>query len=243
MIMKTKDIQIPFGAQDSELKGWEYTIPEGMEAIIKDGKVIVREKESEDERIYNLICSSIKNEVLIASPRNKKLALAYLEKQKEQKEKELDVKDYRLRDTWEYIDEFIKKFGRIPKDIDELSVCVDYVIEHKFIDEKYQKTIEWSDEDKAMLKVAIAVLRRYSHDDVADWLKSLRHQPHWKPSEEQIDALNSLNVCGEFTYIGQQNELISLYNDLKKLGVKEEPDWKTSEKELEALEKAWFECD
>ena len=46
-----KDIEIPFGANDSELKGWEYTIPEGMEAAIKDGKVIVKEKESEDERI------------------------------------------------------------------------------------------------------------------------------------------------------------------------------------------------
>ena len=37
-------IEIPFGAKDSELKGWEYTIPEGMEAEIKDGKIIVREK-------------------------------------------------------------------------------------------------------------------------------------------------------------------------------------------------------
>ena len=49
--MKTEEIKVPLGAKDSELKGWEYTIPEGMEAIIKDGKVIVREKESEDERM------------------------------------------------------------------------------------------------------------------------------------------------------------------------------------------------
>lgn len=39
-----KEIEIPFGAKDSELKGWEYTIPEGMEAEIKDGKIIVRKK-------------------------------------------------------------------------------------------------------------------------------------------------------------------------------------------------------
>ena len=50
-----KKIDIPFGAHDSELKGWEYTIPEGMEAEIKDGKVIVREKASDDERIRNCI--------------------------------------------------------------------------------------------------------------------------------------------------------------------------------------------
>lgn len=46
-----KGIEIPFGAKDSELCGWEYTIPEGMEAVVKDGKVIVRRKESEEERI------------------------------------------------------------------------------------------------------------------------------------------------------------------------------------------------
>ena len=39
-----KEIEIPFGAKDSELKGWEYIIPEGMEAEIKDGKIVVREK-------------------------------------------------------------------------------------------------------------------------------------------------------------------------------------------------------
>ena len=48
---KADMIEIPFGARDSELCGWEYTIPEGFEAEIKDGKVIVRPKESEDERI------------------------------------------------------------------------------------------------------------------------------------------------------------------------------------------------
>ena len=42
-----KEIEIPFGARDSELKGWEYTIPEGMEAEIKDGKIVVREKQPE----------------------------------------------------------------------------------------------------------------------------------------------------------------------------------------------------
>ena len=41
--------EIPFGAKDSELYKFEYTIPEGYEAEIKDGKVIVMKKESEDE--------------------------------------------------------------------------------------------------------------------------------------------------------------------------------------------------
>ena len=45
------------------------------------------------------------------------------------------VKDYRVRDTWEYLDEFVKKFGRYPKDADEISACIDYVIKRRPVDE------------------------------------------------------------------------------------------------------------
>lgn len=90
-------IDIPFGAKDSELKGWEYTIPEGMEAIIKDGKVIVREKDSEDERIRRELIgyaelklkyfteANSKNDIDKKNQKWWKDVLAYLEKQKEQK--------------------------------------------------------------------------------------------------------------------------------------------------------------
>ena len=44
-------IKIPFRAFDSELGGFEYTIPEGYEVEIKDGKVIVRKEEDDDEKI------------------------------------------------------------------------------------------------------------------------------------------------------------------------------------------------
>jgi hypothetical protein len=54
-----------------------------------------------------------------------------------------------------------------------------------------------------------------------DWEKIMQYAekylPHWKPSEEQIDALNALNCHGDLSYVGQQGHLISLYNDLKKL--------------------------
>lgn len=48
-------IDVPFGAQDSELKGWEYTIPKGMFAEIKDGKIIVKQKAINDEVVDTLI--------------------------------------------------------------------------------------------------------------------------------------------------------------------------------------------
>jgi len=47
----SKDIEIPFGAKNSELVEATYFIPDGMEAIIEGDKVIIRRKESEDERI------------------------------------------------------------------------------------------------------------------------------------------------------------------------------------------------
>ena len=61
-----KEIEIPFGAKDSELKGWEYTIPEGMEAEIKDGKIVVREKKPEltefEEGVRQVIVSALSGE-------------------------------------------------------------------------------------------------------------------------------------------------------------------------------------
>ena len=48
-------IDVPFGAQDSELKGWEYTIPKGMFAEIKDGKIIIKQKAINDEVVDTLI--------------------------------------------------------------------------------------------------------------------------------------------------------------------------------------------
>lgn len=52
-----------------------------------------------------------------------------------------------------------------------------------------------------------------------DWEKIMRYanKYSWKPSEEQMKALNALNCHGDLSYVGQQNQLISLYNDLKKL--------------------------
>lgn len=93
----------------------EIDIPVGMEAEIKGGKVIIRKKESEDERIYTLICSSIKNEMPIGSPRNKELALAYLEKQKEQSFTHHEI-DESLRDAVTHqmeddgdVDDFVRR--------------------------------------------------------------------------------------------------------------------------------------
>lgn len=88
---------------------------------------------------------------------------------------------------------------------------------------------EWSEEDKDTIENAIKYLNRYSGalyngnkgeeskkvSCIAKNLKSLR--PFWKPSEEQMEALQrAIDACeSEWAY--QDDELRSLLNDIKKL--------------------------
>lgn len=108
---------------------------------------------------------------------------------------------------------------------------------------KEQKPAEWSEEDKLMIKCCLKALEYYKYtwkrgqfmparfdiggylvsaEKVENWLKSLRpvskeSLQSWKPTEEQMKALNAINCHGDLSYVGQQSQLISLYNDLKKL--------------------------
>jgi CTP-dependent riboflavin kinase len=52
-----------------------------------------------------------------------------------------------------------------------------------------------------------------------DWLKSLRPQNKWKPSEEQIKVLQELCKYSEVANLTEKGVEIlkSLYNDIKKL--------------------------
>lgn len=89
-----------------------------------------------------------------------------------------------------------------------------------------QKPAQWSEEDEKHINIILRVLDRQQcwdgatgkkfnpYQDEIDWLKSLRPKPHWKPSEEQIDALKNvirISPPGE-----NNNILISLLNDLEK---------------------------
>ena len=84
-------IEIPFGAKDSELCGWEYTIPEGYTASIENGKIVVKKEESEDEKIRMALIHYFSHpentsfEYWEAIPKSE--AIAWLEKQGEMKSK------------------------------------------------------------------------------------------------------------------------------------------------------------
>lgn len=89
-----------------------------------------------------------------------------------------------------------------------------------------QKPAEWTYHDEVHRDAAIRYLEsiKSPHDtayqmkeEVIDWLKSIKPQNHWKPSEEQMEAL----VRCLYEDIHQDKELYakieSLYNDLKNL--------------------------
>ena len=117
---RNEAIEISFGAKDSELKGWEYTIPEGMEAEIKNGKIIVREKESEDERIRKALITKFTKEINDGAKYeihnvSVERILAWLEKQGEQK---VPVLNFKAKD-W-YVSKVDGKIHNIYHSVDKV---------------------------------------------------------------------------------------------------------------------------
>ena len=181
-----KEIEIPFGAKDSELKGWEYTIPENMEAEIKDGKIIVREKEYEDERIRKWLIDYFAgvNEEIVAKDRAK--IIAYLERQKEPHYSPLckTIKD-KIR---EYIDNHFIADTVVKTDMKSIVKAMEEGVR---LGKEEQKPMAWSKEDYHW-EGLVQLLRDYqktidrnsnnmAYEDVEcyiDRIKSLRLQPN-----------------------------------------------------------------
>ena len=90
-----------------------------------------------------------------------------------------------------------------------------------------QSKQEWSEEDESDFQMLIDVIKENKHHatdyehmtyyKLLSWFKSLKERYVWKPSDEQMAALNAINVTGGISYEGQGQELINLFNDLKKL--------------------------
>ena len=117
-----------------------------------------------------------------------------------------------------------EKFGD-KEDIEMTTKAITYLER-----QKEQKPAERSEEDKEMLRIISNRLEKFNEwateqgypiDDPTmkqspiDWLKSLRPQPHWKPSEEQMEALSDAYV--EARTFKMADILESLHQDLEKL--------------------------
>lgn len=197
--------------------------------------------ESEDERIRRFLVELVSNDKLIDFGGLYKVrnvlyddVLTYLEKQKGV-EAEIE-KAYKNADKIQYERGFedgvasVKPVEWNEVDYDEeiadlcdgsMSLTSKDIARHFYeLGQRCHKPTEWSKEDED--KVA-----QYLHDkdggmlwskatEIAeDILGMIRPQPHWKPSERQMRDLATLAKQNEGNSLG--NDLISLYNDLKKL--------------------------
>ena len=172
-------------------------------------------KESEDEKIRRELIEFIRTLPCTISVKNE--YFAWLEKQGEQK-------------SWSEEDE------KILKRIDNLlySLCQIHGSEYEKLHNWFkslkdrvqpQPKQEWSEYDKIQLSEAIQMIEANgtwirSEDavkKVSNWLKSLKPQNRWKPSEEQMKALNWVAYNYALMDKGTEENLQSLYNSLKKL--------------------------
>jgi hypothetical protein len=106
-----------------------------------------------------------------------------------EKKQVIDYLDRLPKDNWELVHEFVEKFGRIPKDEDELNTLVEYVL-------KRQKP-NWTKEDENKLNEILLDIEcsraihlhspKETFDSRKNWLKSIKHQNTWKPSDEQMN--------------------------------------------------------
>ena len=116
---------------------------------------------------------------------------------------------------------------------------------------------EWSEDDENAITTAIRACRYMTenfenstkqYEDAMERLKSLR--PHWKPSEEQMEALNEIiNTLAVSKHPHENDYLFNILNGLRKnlksiprdwVTVKEEH-WKPREEQMGALNYAYCE--
>ena len=169
-------------------------------------------KESEDERVRRDIIRYLKK-TSPAIGENIEKMLAWLEKQGEQKsEEEVDNLHTYLYGEQNPADEV--------GNYDHKKVLQTIINEQK---------PAWSEKDNKMynriikiFEVANESAKKNNSIDVEkelNWLKSLKPQSHWKPSDEQMEALwNAIpNIPNSEKDIDTITELSVLYEDLKKL--------------------------
>lgn len=97
----------------------------------------------------------------------------------------------------------------------------------KSLKDRVQPKQEWSEEDETRLNSTIkhleehegdtpSPLRPYIWEDIK-WIKSLKPQSHWKPSDEQMEALKNVFEVGCDDKSWAIEKLKTLYNELKNL--------------------------
>lgn len=204
----------------------------GKVFYIKDGKQYLAHVyidsievcDSEDERIRKDLITFI---CQFAPEHLKAQYVAYLERQKEQKPVQTNEEKKYVKALIGLVVNEIR-FGREPIKITFYQKVLNW-LDGGYIE---QKPAEWSEEDENKLHQVMEVLladktialRENPHckalhrayDELLDWLKSLRPQPHWKPSEYTLSLVKKV-ANGEMLTHMEQMAMVTLCNDLQKL--------------------------
>ncbi len=127
--------------------------------------------------------------------------------------------EHRIKDIVYFLETAKKHYAST----EELDACINWLKSLKYIN-KHSYTFD--EIDKEILNAAILFAMNstdefacngVNKEDVIDWLKSLRPQNHWKPSDEQMRILD-LAIRGGINHgTREETTLVSLLNDLKKL--------------------------
>ena len=226
-----------------ELSGFIGQLTEGCQEAIK---VLIPElAESEDERMIKAIVDALlshSNSINLLSLRGFQIedVKAWLEKQKEQKDYRKLYEDIAKSEWFKKAYEG-KSLGcdeeqKEQKPINESNMHEPTLDEARKWNEEYEKgyslgyengrneqRLEWSNEDENRFNNLCRIIREaegwneVSKNVFIDWLKSLRPQPRWKPSEEQMEALFwTLHQPEEVNKFMKQS-LRELYNDLQNM--------------------------
>ena len=218
-------------------KRYEHEIPEGYEARIEGGKVVIELKESEDERIRQIILRCCydwdKGRSSCVAIEDVPAIRAYLERLKEQKPV---ISDEAIRDG-------VVHFGITQYQIDNWL--------KKHINVIDPQPAEWSEEDEKMLWGFTAwipeeELAKYNitRNGILEKLKSLRPQSKQEWSEEDINNLNRIAaILVEASYVQnwwRTERLISREEKEKLIGWLKAlyPSWKPSEVQMDDLSTA-----
>ena len=189
-------------------------------------------KESEDERIRKAIRYAIGQSThfdgTLINGVSSEEALAWLEKQGEKKPIGLE---YAAK-------MFLEELSNTPynnKPITDAQVITKELLNFFQNPASYnpdalniQQPAEWSEEDESMREALIQdfeMLKDGASSDTVKalydkriaWLKSLKPQPHWKPSEKQMEALRVASEVGTANESWAMEKLKTLYSDLQKL--------------------------
>ena len=223
--------------EGNELCGWEYTIPEGMEATIVDNKIVVKKKESEDEQHRKWILEYLYDGLRKSDEQffdQFKSAIAWFENQGEQKPA-WSEEDERIRQDIENLIHFALRDGSAVSPAADTTKedAISWIQSLK--DRVQPQNLNVTDEEliKARNEAYNDALDKLEyHSDTptfndgwsaAIWyLKKRNIQPQntWKPSDEQMHYLSWIaNIKLGDSVVEQEvsKHLNELYKQLKQL--------------------------